>query len=753
MAALRKTTLFSGAVLTSALAILAASISPPAASAQDRAAQAAPRKVDFSYAFVPPHRLTIGRPDDSRRTLLDLQPGSLRLAWSYQDLTGFPVGALMIPTANWDIRVTPQPDGQAFGRSHWQRRRGYLPALVNTYEDTRGVVRLEAIGAEEAALVRIAIENTDTTAHRFVLRCDSNYWGENRAWVDPARWTGDFLLAGWLERADRLLLLGLGADRLSLSADGRPPGARTMVLVWDVPAGEKRSGWLIRPYEAYLSDLDALRARDWNGRFQAAEAEWQALLDRASRPAIPDPAVADAFLASLADLFIMREPVAGGYLAGVPGTEIYRAANSCEASVVAVALDQVGLHDLSAKGHRLCLEMQEPDGEWNDPKGWGHLVWCGAGFKAWAAMEHYRLTRDRDYLVEVYPRLAASARWREGQRARTRIGSGPERPLTFGLMPRGFGDCGLADGDDNYGVFLPHNIWAVYADKLAVEAAEGLDRKDDFDVLKQIFDASRTDLLAALDRGAIREDGYRWIPGAPGKTTGSRWGVLNALFPSGLLPPGQELITGTLRYIESRMSPGGLPLHTGCMADGMWVAIALDNVAEAHLARGEGDAAAAYLYAALNHGKPLLTWCEERGQEPGTTKCSGDRQHLWTPVAVVRLLRDMYVMEGPEGLHLGLGTAREWLGGGKPVGFADAPTHFGRVSYEMRFDESKKAVSGEVRIDDNPHPPAVFIHARLPEGRRILSCDSTPRTALGTDGETIVWKAAHGTLTFTAKTS
>lgn len=151
MAALRKTTLFSGAVLTSALAILAASISPPAASAQDRAAQAAPRKVDFSYAFVPPHRLTIGRPDDSRRTLLDLQPGSLRLAWSYQDLTGFPVGALMIPTANWDIRVTPQPDGQAFGRSHWQRRRGYLPALVNTYEDTRGVVRLEAIGAEEAA--------------------------------------------------------------------------------------------------------------------------------------------------------------------------------------------------------------------------------------------------------------------------------------------------------------------------------------------------------------------------------------------------------------------------------------------------------------------------------------------------------------------------------------------------------------------------------------------------------------------------
>ncbi len=129
----------------------------------------------------------------------------------------------------------------------------------------------------------------------------------------------------------------------------------------------------------------------------------------------------------------------------------------------------------------------------------------------------------------------------------------------------------------------------------------------------------------------------------PGKTSGSRWGVLNALFPCGLLPPDHELITGTLRNIESQLSPGGIPVNTGWMADGMWVAITLDNMAEAHLARGKGDAAAEYLYATLNHGTPLYTWCEERGQEPGTTKITGDRQHLWTPVAVVRAVRDCLV--------------------------------------------------------------------------------------------------------------
>ena len=173
-------------------------------------------------------------------------------------------------------------------------------------------------------------------------------------------------------------------------------------------------------------------------------------------------------------------------------------------------------------------------------------------------------------------------------------------------MPRGFGDCGLMNDGDTYGVFLPHNIWAVYADRCSLEAAEILGKTPDAVELKKIYESARGDLLSVLDRGAIRDKDYRWIPGVPGKTSGSRWGALNATFPCGLLPPDHELITGTLRRIESNMSPGGIPLHTGWLANGMWVAITLDNVAEVHLLRGNGDAAARYLYATLNHGTPLL---------------------------------------------------------------------------------------------------------------------------------------------------
>ncbi len=726
----------------------------PPTSADDGQGAARESRVDFSYSFAPPHRLTVGPPDCSDRTLLDLQPGSLRMAWSYDDLTGYPPAAFKTPPTAWDLRLTPEVDGRPISDSRWSRVHGYLPALDNTYDAPEGGVHLRVYGGRNAAVMRVEVRNADTQAHRFALRCDSAAWGENPAWVDPARWVGDNLVAGWAERADRVLVLGVGADAYSLRDDGFAPGPRTMILVWDVPPGESRTGWVVRPYRAYAEDLDSLRGRDWAQEQREARREWEALLGRASRVTVPDQGVEHAFLACLADLFIMREPGAQGYVAAVPGTEVYRAHNAHESAVLAVALDQMGFHDEAAQGYRLCLEIQEPDGNWADPKGWAHLVWSTSGFKAWAAMEHYRLTGDRDFLARVYPRLVASARFQERERARTRAAHGEERPLTHGLMPRGMGDCGLMDDGDLYGVFIPHNIWAVYADKLALEAAETLGRAEDVEELRSIYEAGLRDLLAAMDRGAVQEEGCRWIPGVPGKTSGSRWGVLNAFFPCRLLPGDHELIEGTLRKIEGHTSPGGIPVHTGWMADGMWVAITLDNVAEAHLARGDGDAAAAYLYATLNHGTPLHTWCEERGQEPNTTQCSGDRQHLWTPVAVVRCLRDCLVMEDGDGdgLHLALGTDREWLGGGGPVGIEQAATPFGAVSYEMRYDAGAGRVTGTVGFERRLPVAWIAVHVRLPGGLvvRTVSTDGGAATQLLPNGEGFLWKSPEGTLAFEA---
>jgi hypothetical protein len=179
--------------------------------------------------------------------------------------------------------------------------------------------------------------------------------------------------------------------------------------------------------------------------------------------------------------------------------------------------------------------------------------------------------------------------------------------------------------------------------------------------------------------------------------------------------------------------------------------MALDNVGEAHLERGNGDAAARYLYATLNHGTPLFTWCEERGQKPGTHKTSGDRQHLWTPVAVVRILRDMLVMERDGGLDLALGTARTWLASGKPLGIANAPTHFGPVSYRLQYDRTASSVTGEVVFTGKPACPRCTVHIRLPDGLRVTGVESGSNLRVLPDGSALRCDGPAGTVRFRAR--
>ena len=286
-------------------------------------------------------------------------------------------------------------------------------------------MELQVLGAATAALVRVEVSNQDQRPHQLVLRCEEPDWGENRGWVDPSQWTSDVLLAGWRDRADRVLLLGLGADAYSLAADGRAAGAKTLVLVWNLKPAERRSGWLVRPYRANFADVTSLRKEDWGRQWENARREWHGLLDRACQVSIPDQGVANAFRACLADLFIMREPVAGGYIAAVPGTETYRAPMPSRRRSSRWRWTRSGSTTFRPRATRCAWTCRSRTAIGTIPKGWGHLMWAVPGFKAWAAMEHYYLTRDRKYLESLYPRLVASSRWQQRQRPRTRRPTAP----------------------------------------------------------------------------------------------------------------------------------------------------------------------------------------------------------------------------------------------------------------------------------------------------------------------------------------
>jgi hypothetical protein len=148
---------------------------------------------------------------------------------------------------------------------------------------------------------------------------------------------------------------------------------------------------------------------------------------------------------------------------------------------------------------------------------------------------------------------------------------------------------------------------------------------------------------------------------------------------------------------------------------------------------------------------PLYTWCEERGQEPATDKTSGDRQHLWTPAAVVRAVRDCLVMEEGPDLHLARGIARQWLGGGQPVGAPNTPTHFGSVSYEMRYDFRSHRLRGLLAFPKEPAVERVAMPVRLPQGLVVKSVNAESGATVLTDGAGMMWQKPTGEIEFSAE--
>ncbi|MBX3750880.1 MAG: hypothetical protein KF897_12395 [Opitutaceae bacterium] len=689
-------------------------------------------RVDFSHAFAPPHRITVAPPDSGDKTLVDCEPGLVSLSWSYDTLLDFSVANFHGPLTQWKLDFQAVIDGRKVEQNTWRRLDDWLPGLAAAFIHPAVRTTIEVIGAQRAAIMRVEFTNLDRqAAHRATLECSvpGNWRGVLPAFVDPglAQNARDALVAGWMARADRVIIAALGGEEYPLSANTLAP---TVTLA----PGETKVVWFIRPYRVYESMLPELRRRDWAAAFVEAKAGWQKLIARTPRLHLADAGVRHAYYAGLADIFIMREPVPGEYLGTLPGTELYRSANPTEAAIACVALDQAGLPVEAADGYRLALDLQNYDGCWSEPQGWARTGWLAAGFKSWFIMEHYRITRDRDFLANIFPRMLASSRWQERARQRSRILVDGAKPLNYGLLPPGMGDCGLKNDTSNYGVFLPHNFWAVYADQLTCEAAEILGLQAEAAEVRAIHETARADLLDTVRRGAINADGFAWIPGVAGKTSGSRWGALNAAYPFRLLDPHDPLIDGTIRQIESKMSPGGIPMHTGWMEEGMWVAITLDNLAETLLLRGEGDAVARYLYATLNHATPLYSWSEERGPEPGAAKVIGDRQHLWTPIAVVRLLRDSLVFEDRDTLHLARGADRSWLTGG-PLGGDGFATHFGRVSYRLALAAPDR-VNGRVTLDPARRPSRLCIHLRLPPGRTVTGVDLP--AAVVTHGGTVL---------------
>jgi len=660
-----------------------------------------PMTVDHSYTFAPPHRLTLSWPGASAKTLLDVHADHVRVSWTYHDMTEVTLGAPPIPLADHFVDIFTSLDGAPFAEHHWERSPQGLPIVLDRYQTDGVTLRIEYIGGRDGMVARVVAVNAAPSSHTVAVRCLDAGGGQALDWTS-ANAPGDALTC---RDRKRLRFLTVGAPHHLRDAG-------MAALLWHLGRGETRKGWLVRPANAAVEAVAEYRQRDWTAAFDEAVARWESLLGKAMRIELPDAKMQQAFYACLADLLTMQERAANGKLTQTTGSEVYRFSNAGDCAGGVVGLAVAGLLDNAVEVFDTQFHLAQGDGNWAGGAFPDFVAF--SGLKAWVAMVFYQLNHDKHFLADLYPYMLNDARWHAKRRAQQRR-TGPDgRPIRgYGLIQPTMHDCGMNDATGT-GVFIPHNTWTVYADKVALDVARVLGKTQDIAELEAIYQAGRKDLLAVLDQSAVKEKGYRWIPSSPSDPSGSFWGALNTASPCGLLALNDPLVEGTIAKMESFVSEGGLTKFTGWQKEGLWIAVVLDNLGMVCLARGDADKFARQLYAAVNHASLLDTWPEEHHERPGTTIVTGDRQHIWTSGALVTALRAALVCERDDALCIGMGMPRQWLASGRPIRVAGAPTAFGRTSFELRYDRKAGAIVGTVDMAETCDASQLRIYLRMP---------------------------------------
>ncbi len=692
------------------------------------------QKVDFSYAFGTPHRMCISTPEASKKCLLDCTEKGVTVLWSDDDLTKIPLGAFYGPKVQWYFDIFAEVNGESLEGKEWRRIENRLPGLEYIWSNDTTEIKLNAVSGRKWDIIKFNITNLSSNYISASIIGKTRDLSFNSKWIDRAS-NYNALFAHYGDRSDRILFV-------STINTGSLRSCSNLDVDLKLDPKSNRTFFIIRPHRMFFDDLEKLVKHDWESELNSSLDVWRSLMNKAAKYTIPDKMVEDAYYACFGDIFVARELSSEGFMAGLAGTDLYRCMNTCEPIIAATVLDQSGLYLESEYVMRGILSFQdEKTGRWDDHRRWGHEIWWIPGPRCRWIKEHYMFTRDKKFLSMGLAQMLKHVRWADGERQKTKIlNDDGSKPLSYGLMPRGMGDGGLMDDDDLYGIYIPSNVWHCYIIKIALWAAAELGLNVERIELQKYYDDALECTLDAMRRGAIIEsDGSKWIPGVPGKTSGSRFAATNAVYPCGIIDPFDELADGTLKKLESNISEGGLPMDTGWLKGGLWVAMAIDNLAYAHIARQEYDEAANYLYPTLNHATPLFTWCEERLPEPGSKTITGDLQHTWTPHIVNRFLRDSLLMEIENSLHIASAIPREWLSTGQRIGTERANTQFGLVDYSV-IRESEEVLKFNFSLIERVKPAEVILHLRIPEKNKKFSCLSNNSDSIfNIKGEKIIF--------------
>jgi hypothetical protein len=497
-----------------------------------------------------------------------------------------------------------------------------------------------------------------------------------------------------------------------------PLGFVEGVLAYELhlpPGGADEIVVAVAPAHAAPARLNRPAAAAWaRERLDETTAWWRARLARIPVELPPSAAaVSETLRASIAWILVNRD---GPRIQ--PGARCYRRSWIRDGTLTGTALAEMGFAEEARAFLRWYAPHQADDGRVPcavDRRGVDPVAEHDShGQLVWGAVELYRLTGDRAFLDELWPRVlravGAIERLRDERTGQAFLGS----PY-FGLLPASISHEGYASRpvhsywDDFFALrALSDAAWAATVVGDGVAAGR----------IGALRDAMRADVHASIGR-AMAEHGIDFVPGSAELGDFDPTSTAIAFDPCGEAEglPRAALEATFERYWREVMARDERP-------PAAYAPYEIRNVL-AFIGLGWKERALTLLDRFVADQRPCAwrQWPEIAWSDRRAPRFLGDLPHGWVASTFVRTVRRMIAWERADGaLVVGAGVPEAWVREAPGLRVHGLATHHGPLGLTMRADGD-----GCVRV--------VFTAGLRPPGGIVLSSPSPrPLRSVHVDG-------------------
>jgi hypothetical protein len=495
----------------------------------------------------------------------------------------------------------------------------------------------------------------------------------------------------------------------------------------DLPPGSARDVYLAAPFGAADPPLAPSSGdADAAEQFDLAVREWSAKLGRVDiRLPATARAFSDTFRTAAAHILINRDGPAFQ-----PGPRRYARSWIRDGATMAAALLRAGCTGEVRDYLRWYSGHQAPDGTVPCCVGRNGPDWLAEydsqGELIYAVMEHFRFTRDRAFLAEMWPAVTRSVERIEalrGQRLTAEFQT-PEKRACYGLLPESVSHEG----------YLAHPVHAYWDDFWALRGLE------DAAVMAEVLaDAPRALRLAAL-RDSFRDTlqasimatmtdrRIDYVPASVELADIDPAATANAI---ALLDEAQALPAAAIDRTFDEYLSNFRKRRRGEVDWSNYSPYEIRIIgALVRLGRRESAFELAQFFLGDRRPAAWNQWPEIAWRDPRSPGHIGDMPHTWIAAEFILAFRSMlaFEREADQALVVGAGIPNEWLAADGGVSVDGLPTWYGTLGFTMRSDGD--AVDMDLTLTGDVTKPAGGIVVQPPGDAllRAVLVNGTPTT-------------------------